>query len=269
MQRPALWAKMAKLSSQQLFHHQEFEDEISRGLSFMEELLRMAEKERSEPGCNQEIKKRLPSPYLLRHICPAIAKREQLTAEEAAALRGVPHVLREVEMRTFVKHPNLSRLSLAGEYLSAMLYGLEVEYFHMLCLDRQGHLKENVLLNRGVYDASIFSLRLMLEEIRRVEPDCIILCHNHPGGSFQPSAEDIDCTAETIYALTAEGVPLLDHFIVCNEGAVSMRSNGFIEEKYWLNQRRGHAILAEFLSEENVPDRTANRTNESYLFHKK
>jgi len=259
---------MAKLSSQREYLQQEFEDEISRGLAFMEDLLDMAGKQRGEPGCNQELKKLLPSPYLLRHICPTIAKREHLTAEEAAMLSGVPHVLREVEMRTFVKHPNLSRMTLACEYLSAMLYGQEVEYFHMLCLDRQGRLKENVLLNRGVYDASIFSLRLLLEEVRRVKPDCIILCHNHPGGSLRPSKEDIECTAETVYAMTAEGVPLLDHFIVCREGAVSMRSNGFIEERFWLNQKRDHKILAEFLSGENVPDRAANRINESYLFQK-
>ena len=247
---------------------QKAEEHAAGCLDFMKEILEKAEKERSAPGCNQELKKLLPSPYLLRHICPTIARRDHLAAEEAAALAGVPHILRELEMRTFVRHPNLSRLTLACEYLSALLYGLEVECFHMLCLDKHGRLKENVLLNRGVYDASIFSLRLLLEEVHRVQPECIILCHNHPGGSFHPSKDDIDCTAEAVYALTAEGIPLLDHIIVCADGTVSLRSNGFIQEKYWLNQKRGHKLLEDFLSDENIPDRTCNRINESYLFHK-
>lgn len=257
---------MAKLSAQHAQQMQEFDRHAEDCLSFMEEMLDAAQKQRSASGSGQALKKLLPSPYLLHHICPGILQREHLHTEEAAALRGVPHVLRAAEMRTFVKRPNLSRLPLAGEYLSAMLYGLEVECFHMLCLDKNGCLKENVLLNRGVYDASIFSLRLLLEEVRRVQPECIILCHNHPGGSFKPSKEDIECTAEAIYALTSEGVPLLDHIIVCAGGIVSLRSSDFIQEKFWLNQKRGHRILESFLSEENVPDRKKNRLSESYLF---
>lgn len=259
---------MAKLSQQHYDRQRAFDEQSDKCLSFMEDLLEMADKRRSAPGSNQALKKLLPAPYLLHHICPTIMHNEDLHLQEAAMLSGVPHVLREVEMRTFVKHPNLSRLSLAGEYLSAMLYGMEVECFHMLCLDKNGRLKENVLLNRGVYDASIFSLRLLLEELRRVKPDSILLCHNHPGGSFKPSKEDLDCTAETIYAMTSEGVPLLDHIIVCSDGIVSLRANEFIAGRYWLNQSRGHKILENFLSDENVPDRALNRIRESYLFCK-
>ena len=261
-----LWAKMSKLSTQHESRAQAFDRHAQDCLSFMEELLKQAQKQRSASGSGRALKKLLPAPYLLHHICPNILRREHLHAEEAAALSGVPHVLRSAEMRTFVRHPNLSRLSLAGEYLSAMLYGLEVECFHMLCLDKNGCLKENVLLNRGVYDASIFSLRLLLEEVHRVQPECIILCHNHPGGSLRPSQEDVECTAETIYALTSEGVPLLDHIIVCNSGIVSLRSSDFIQEKFWLNQKRGDKLLESFLSEENIPDRKKNRLKESYLF---
>lgn len=266
--KPALWVKMAKLSVQ---HHERLntiDAQIGECLSFMDELLAQAETKQGAYGSCRALKKLLPAPYLLHHVCPSIMPRDNLHIQEAALLSGVPCLLREIEMRTFVKHPNLSRLPLAGEYLSAMLYGQDVECFHMLCLDKNGHLKENVLLNRGVYDASIFSLRLLLEELRRVNPDCIILCHNHPGGSFRPSKEDLDCTAEAVYALTSEGVPLLDHIIVCSEGIVSLRSNEFIAERFWLNQKRGHRLLESFLSDENVPDRAVNRVRESYLFCK-
>ena len=257
---------MAELSIQHERQLQEYDRLADECLSFMDEILELEQKQRGASGSGQALKKLLPSPYLLHHICPGILRRDQLQEEDASILRSVPHVLRMAEMRTFVKHPNLSRLSLAGEYLSAMLYGLEVECFHMLCLDKKGCLKENVLLNRGVYDASIFSLRLLLEEVRRVQPECIILCHNHPGGSFKPSKEDIDCTAEAIYALTSEGVPLLDHIIVCAGGIVSLRSSDFIQERFWLNQKRGHKLLESFLSREDVPDRKGNRLKESYLF---
>lgn len=264
--RPAQSTAMPKLSEQHLHEFAQTEAEIAEGLAFMDELLASLNKQSGETGANQLLKKLLPSPYLLHHICPNLLKRAHLHRNQFALLSHVPHVLRRIETRSFVKHPNLSRLALAGEYLASILYGMEVECFHMLCLDKNGRLKENVLLNRGVYDASIFSLRLLLEELRRVGPDCIILCHNHPAGSVKPSQEDLECTSEALYALTSEGVPLLDHFIVCNQGAVSMRANEFIPEHFWLDQNRGHRLLENFLSNENLPDRMLNRTQPSYLF---
>lgn len=258
--------RMAKLSENNELAFERMDDEIDRSIEFMDRLLEMADKRRGTPGSNQALKEFLPAPYLLHHICPAILKRADLRATEATILSRVPGVLREIEMRTFVKHPRLSRLPLAAEYLTATLYGLEMEHFYMLCLDQNGRLKENVLLNKGVYDASVYSLRYLLEQLRRVKPDCVILCHNHPGGSSKPSKDDLDCTAETLYGLTAEGVPMLDHIIVCTEGAVSIRANGFIPERYWLNQKRGHRLLENFLSEDNMPDRSVNRVRESYLF---
>lgn len=259
---------MPKLSDQHKHEIKRMEEEIDRCLDFMDRLLEMEGKESGVSGSGQAIKHCLPAPYLLHHICPTIVKRSALRREEAALLSHVPNVLREIEKRSFVKHPRLGSMTAAAEYLTSILYGMKVECFHMLCLDKTGRLKENVLLNEGVYDASIFSLRLLLEELHRVKPDCIILCHNHPGGSFKPSQEDLDCTAEALYALTAEGVPMLDHFIVCNDGAASIRNNGFIPEHFWRNQKKDHKLLLNFLTADGTADRANNRMRESCLFCK-
>jgi len=42
----------------------------------------------------------------------------------------------------------------------------------------------------------------------------IILCHNHPSGSVNPSGEDLTITKRVRVAADLLGIPLLDHIIV-------------------------------------------------------
>lgn len=56
----------------------------------------------------------------------------------------------------------------------------------------------------------------------------IILVHNHPEGSCQPSSEDIEFT-KTIKELSVEmGFELLDHLIICKKGYFSFASEELI-----------------------------------------
>ena len=83
----------------------------------------------------------------------------------------------------------------------------------------------------------------MLAELVRVNPCAVILSHNHPGRTLRPSQADVDCTMEALRALTAVGVPLLDHVIIAGDRAVSLRANGYIPAGLWLAQNPQHRQL--------------------------
>jgi DNA repair protein RadC len=51
----------------------------------------------------------------------------------------------------------------------------------------------------------------------------LIIAHNHPSGSLQPSVEDLTTTRRLAEAGRVLGIPLLDHLIVGEEGFVSLR----------------------------------------------
>ena len=150
---------------------------------------------------------------------------------------------RQIDRDSFVKSPQLGRLALASEYLRANSFGLKVERFYMLCLDAKGRLMERVFLQEGTLDGMLFNLRGLLAEVVRVSPCAIVLSHNHPGCTLRPSNEDINCTCAAIRALTAVGIPLLDHIIVAGKQAVSMRENGFIPAVQWLQQAPENQLL--------------------------
>jgi DNA repair protein RadC len=56
----------------------------------------------------------------------------------------------------------------------------------------------------------------------------IILLHNHPSGSLDPSSADIEFTRNAIRCGNLLGIKLQDHIVVSSRGYVSMNERGLI-----------------------------------------
>lgn len=107
------------------------------------------------------------------------------------------------------------------------LYRYETEeVLRIACLDDMLKLKNCVVLKNG----SFSRVETTLSEIVRccVLADCryFILAHNHPGQSGRASRQDIASTHALFDRLSALSIEMIDHVIVGNEGAVSMRKTG-------------------------------------------
>ena len=176
-----------------------------------------------------------------------VLERLGVSSGDALLLSRLPELSRMTQRVSFEKWPVLARLREASEYLTTVFRGLQVERFYLFCLDERGKLRAQVLMQEGTSDGTLFDLRGMLSEAMRTRANAVIISHNHPGLTLQPSRDDIDRTREAIRALTAVGIPLLDHVIVADERAVSLRQNGFIPAVQWLGQRPDHPLLRGWL----------------------
>ena len=166
---------------------------------------------------------------------------------DALLISRLPELSRLMRRVHFERYPLLGRLRDASEYLTSVFYGLHVERFYLFCLDARGKLREQVLVQEGTSNETLFDLRRVLSEALRTRADAVIIAHNHPAMTPRPSDNDLACTREAIRALTAVGIPLLDHVIVAGSRAVSLRQLGFIPASLWLNQRPGHPLLTGWL----------------------
>jgi DNA repair protein RadC len=95
--------------------------------------------------------------------------------------------------------------------------GRAEEVFYVLCLDSQCRVLYPGLIGEGtVKDAQVHP-RHVVEEAIRHRAASVILAHNHPGGSAQPSNADHRLTKHLVQALGALDIPVLDHIIVAGE----------------------------------------------------
>lgn len=173
-----------------------------------------------------------------------IWEQMKLRPNDALLLSRISEISRYADQSRYNRQPRLNNIQAALNYLISNYRGLQTERFYMLCLDRRGYLKEKVFLYEGTADCTLLNLHKMLREAVRISPAAVILSHNHPGGTLTASGDDVSSTKDAMRALSAIGVPVLDHVIIAGNRGSSMRLNGCIPEIDWLDQQMGNRMLA-------------------------
>ena len=74
---------------------------------------------------------------------------------------------------------------------------------------------------------SVYPREVVLRALQ-LHAHAVVLAHNHPSGSLQASAADVNLTRTLQQALTLIDVTILDHVIVGPTGHLSMQSQGLL-----------------------------------------
>ena len=139
--------------------------------------------------------------------------------------------------------PVIAHYDKAAQYFCAVMFGRQIEYCYLMILDKRGKLLRCPLMQTGTIDRSaVYAREVALSALRGKAVYCV-LSHNHPGGHMEPSREDIQMTFSVKDALNAVGITLLDHIIVSDHKAISVRSLGFPPEKVWQNQKKNDKLM--------------------------
>lgn len=108
------------------------------------------------------------------------------------------------------------------DFLRVRLGGLEHEVFAVVHLDAQNRVIDYVEMFRGsVSQTSVYPREVVREAMMR-NSVALLLVHNHPSGSTQPSRADEMLTQTLKTALSLVDVRVLDHLIVAGSDILSM-----------------------------------------------
>ncbi|MBR3494302.1 MAG: DNA repair protein RadC [Clostridia bacterium] len=116
----------------------------------------------------------------------------------------------------------------------ALLAGKRTEHFYVICLGANRRILGRQLIAEGTVTEVSAYPRLVVETAFNLNAQSVILCHNHPDGLCEPSAEDLALTHRLDTLLGELGIQLLDHVIVARDQACSMA-----ERKELKPRRRG------------------------------
>jgi DNA repair protein RadC len=148
------------------------------------------------------------------------AKYAQLQAVLELAKRAISEELQE--------HTSLSSPQAVKNYLQLLIGNKTYESFAVLYLDVKNRLITTEELFRGTLNHASVYPREVLKNALHHNAAAIILAHNHPSGSCEPSSADINLTQTLKQALALVDIRVLDHFIVANPKVYSFAENGLI-----------------------------------------
>jgi len=128
--------------------------------------------------------------------------------------------------------------------------GQKQEILKALLLNTQNRILKIETISIGTLNFSVMHPREIYRVALHHNAASIILTHNHPSGSPEPSFEDIQATEQIVKAGKIIGLPLLDHVIIGNGDYVSLKEKGSLpfkqisKKRYNINPRGGmlHAL---------------------------
>lgn len=113
-------------------------------------------------------------------------------------------------------------------FLRHKLSGREREVFAALFLDNRHQLLEYEELFLGTIDCASVHPREVVKRALTLNAAALIVAHNHPSGSTEPSVADRSLTERLRDALGLVEIRLLDHLVVGSGEAVSLAERGWL-----------------------------------------
>lgn len=102
------------------------------------------------------------------------------------------------------------------------------EHFVVFFLDTQNQEIKRELISIGTLNASLIHPREVFEPAIKHLASHIILAHNHPSGSLEPSDEDLAVTKRLTDSGRLLGIEVLDHVIVTGRGHASFKEKNLL-----------------------------------------
>ena len=148
------------------------------------------------------------------------AKRAEIVAVLELARRALTS---QLQAKTVFSNPQAIR-----DYLQLQLGSREHEVFAVLFLDANHRLIVLEEMFRGTLTQTSVYPREVVVRALSLNAANVVLAHNHPSGTAQPSRADEALTQTLKAALALVDVRVLDHFIVTATEAVSMAERGLV-----------------------------------------
>jgi DNA repair protein RadC len=149
--------------------------------------------------------------------CRAVTQQERVIMDALRILRA------RFKARDVLASPDAVK-----DYLRLQAQGLTHEVFAVLYLDSQNRLIEYERMFRGTLTQTSVYPREIVKHALAVNAASVILHHNHPSGTCEPSRADEALTQTMKVALALIDVRVLDHIISSDDGVLSMAERGLL-----------------------------------------
>lgn len=131
----------------------------------------------------------------------------------ACLIKLLPELYRVYEREMHEKTKTYNTISKIIQFLHPYFVGCNVERTYLLMLNNRMNLIDCALISQGTVNRCEILLRLIGEKVHAKKAAYVVLAHNHPNGSAQPSRSDISTTRTVYHHLEEIKVPLLEHLI--------------------------------------------------------
>lgn len=114
------------------------------------------------------------------------------------------------------------------ELMQPLIGEASTEEFWVIYLNNSHKIIKKIQLSIGGITGTVVDVRIAFKNAVTLQATAIILCHNHPSGTLQPSEMDIQLTKKMKIAGETLDIKVLDHIIITEKAYFSFADEGMI-----------------------------------------
>ena len=147
---------------------------------------------------------------------------------KAIGISAALEIGRRRSSQEITERPKITQSSDAYKILHPFLADLSTEEFWAIYLNQSNKVLSKTRLTSGGINQSVVDTRVLFKIALENLATGIIIAHNHPSGSLQPSKEDINITKQINEAGKILQIKLLDHLIITQRAYLSFADESLL-----------------------------------------
>lgn len=175
---------------------------------------------------------------LLEYASGSLARLANMLPGELCAVKGIGQATAVEIAACFEMARRAARQSVEAETvrsaqdvyraMESEMRHLDHEEFWVMHLSGAGKILAKQRVSQGGLSAAAVDQRMIFRRAYALGTDALVLCHNHPGGSWSVSPEDLRITREIKNACALLGFELRDHLIFVPGDYISLEERGLL-----------------------------------------
>lgn len=161
-------------------------------------------------------------------IAELIAEYNGVGEAKAITILAAMELGRRRQSEDALKQPKIDGSQTVADIFQPLLSDLPYEEFWVLYLSRSNKIIASEKISQGGVSGTVVDVKLIFKPALEKLASALILCHNHPSGNRQPSAEDISITRKCVEAGKVLSVSVLDHIIISHNDYYSFADDGIM-----------------------------------------
>lgn len=148
---------------------------------------------------------------------------------KALRLKAAVEIGSRVALSSAVAHDVVTSDSDVVRIMEPVIGALQHEECWVLYLSSSGRVLERMRISQGGVQSTVVDCRLIIKRALELLAVQIVIVHNHPSGSTEPSQQDITLTERVAEAATLFDIRLLDHVIISRGSHYSFRGHNLVK----------------------------------------
>ncbi len=140
-----------------------------------------------------------------------------MTMHIAVFMKMIPEISRKYMLTKTPDTDDFSDMNNIGRYLVNYYIGMNAETVVLVLLDAKNRMSDVVKIHEGSVNSTAVTIRKLVETALFKHAPKVVLAHNHPFGTTDPSRADVDLTFTVQQIFQLVGIEFLGHIVVAGD----------------------------------------------------